>query len=80
MRATQHRSNNRVLGAPAGISQDELRCSAIAITDCTHAGVRAVASFWRPSSEELAMLNAGALVALIVPGSTMMPAAIEVME
>lgn len=78
MRPTQHPSNNRVLGAPAGVSQDDLPCSAIAITDCVHAGVRSIASFWRPSAEGLAMLNSGALVALIVPGTTMMPAALEV--
>lgn len=80
MRPTQHPSNNRVLGAPAGVSQEELPCRAIAITDCVHAGVQAVASFWRPSAEELATLNAGGLVALIVPGSTMMSAAIEVVD
>lgn len=78
MRPTQHPSNNRVLGAPVGVSQDDLPCSAIAITDCVHAGVRSIASFWRPNAEELALLNSGALVALIVPGTTMMPAALEV--
>lgn len=78
MRPTQHPSNNRVLGAPAGVSQEELPCSAIAVTDIMHAGVRAVASFWEPSAEERAAIAAGALVMLVVPGSTMMPAALEV--
>jgi len=78
MRPTQHSSNNRVLGAPAGWDQDESTCHAIALTDLTYAGVRSVATFWELSDEERAAIAAGAKVMLIVPGSTMMPAALEV--
>lgn len=80
MRPTQHISNNRVLGAPGNWDHSEAACSAIAITDLEFAGVRSVASFWRPSAEELAALNSGALVMLVVPGATMMPAALEVVS
>lgn len=78
MRTTQHPSNNRVLGAPEGWDQSEARCSAIALTDMVYGGVRAVATFWELTDEERARIAAGAKVMLIVPGSTMMPAALEV--
>lgn len=78
MRAAQHPSNSRVLGAPQGWDQGESPCSAIALTDLVYAGVRSVATFWEPSPEERAAIAAGAKVMLIVPGSTMMPAALEV--
>lgn len=78
MRPTQHPSNNRVLGAPEGWNQDEAQCSALAITDMVHSGLRAVASFWRPNAEELAALNEGGLVMLTVLGSNMPPVAVEV--
>jgi hypothetical protein len=78
MRPTQHPSNNRVLGAPAGWDQTEAPCSAIALTDLVYAGARSVATFWELSDEERAAIAAGAKVMLIVPGSTMMPAALEV--
>lgn len=78
MRPTQHPSNNRVLGAPVGWDQDELPCSALAITDMVHEGVPHVVSFWLPTAEELAALNAGGTVALWIVGRTMPPAAVSV--
>lgn len=78
MQPTQHRSNNRVLGAPEGWDQGELPCGALAITDVDVHGIPAVMSFWRPSADELAALNAGGLVSLCVPGRSMPPAAIGV--
>lgn len=41
---------------------------------------RAVASFWKPSAEELAMLNAGGLVWLQVLGGTMPPVMLDVLN
>lgn len=78
MRPTQHPSNNRVLGAPNGWDQTEAECHAIALTDLTYAGVRSVATFWELTDEERAQIASGGKVMLIVPGSTMMPAALEV--
>ncbi|MBT2326103.1 hypothetical protein J7E62_27620 [Variovorax paradoxus] len=76
MRPTQHPSNNRVLGAPAGWDQSELPCGALAITDTVVDGMPHVVSFWRPTAEELATLNAGGTVALWIVGRTMPPAAL----
>ena len=78
MRPTQHSSNNRVLGAPAGWDQSELPCGAIAVTDVIADGVPCVLTFWRPSAEELAQLNAGGLISLSIVGRTMPPAALGV--
>ncbi len=78
MRAIQHPTNNRVLGAPKGWDQGELPCSALAVTDTIWDGVPAVVSFWQPDATELAALNAGKPVALSIVGRTMPPAAVWV--
>lgn len=78
MNRTQHPSNNAVLGAPAGWSQAELPVNALPITRTEVGGKPAVVSFWRPTAEEIADINAGAYVALWVLGSTMPPIAIQV--
>lgn len=79
MRPTQHPSNNRVLGAPTGWDQADLPCGAIAITDVVlDGGQPAVMTFWRPSADELATLNAGGLVSLAIFGKTMPPVSIQV--
>jgi hypothetical protein len=78
MRPTQHISNTRVLGAPKGWNQAELPCGALPITDINESGRLAVLSFWRPSTEELAILNNGGLVTLCIPGTSMPPAALGV--
>lgn len=78
MRKIQHPSNNDVLGAPAGWAQGEIPVNALPITRTTVNGVDAVVSYWKPSPEELAALNAGASVSLWVLGGTMPPVALEV--
>lgn len=78
MNKTQHKSNNRVLGAPNGWDQNAVECGALPITDCDFEGVPAVASYWRPTAEELKALNDGGLVVLFVLGRTMPPVAIDV--
>ena len=78
MRPTQHPSNNRVLGAPAGWDRSELPCGALAITDQIIDGVPHVVSFWRPDADDLAKLNAGGTVALWIVGRTMPPASVGV--
>ncbi|UUZ68052.1 hypothetical protein LP416_27695 [Polaromonas sp. P2-4] len=65
-----------MLGAPKGWEQGELPCHALPITDAIQGGVPTVISFWKPDAEELALLNAGGLVALSIVGRTMPPAAL----
>lgn len=76
MRAVQHHSNTRVLGAPKGWQQGVLPIAALPITDSNQDGVQTILSFWKPDAEELALLNAGGLVALSVVGLNMPPVAI----
>lgn len=72
MRRTQHPSNNDVLGAPPGLTIDE--CNALPITRVVYEnGVRAVASYWRPTREELKLLADGHYVRLMVLGDTHPP-------
>jgi hypothetical protein len=78
MNRHQHPSNNAVLGAPEGWNQAELPCGALPITRMDVDGRPAVVSFWKPTAEELAMLNAGGTVALWVLGQTMPPVSVEV--
>lgn len=78
MNKIQHPSNNGVLGAPAGWDQGELPCSALPITR-THVGdLPAVVSYWCPSAEELAVLNAGGSIALWVLGMSVPPVNLSV--
>ena len=68
----QHPTNNDVLGAPPGVPLDE--CQALPITRIQYSdGTPAVASFWTPSAEELALLNQGRAVRLVVLGRTHPP-------
>lgn len=78
MRAIQHKTNTRVLGAPKDWNQAVLPCNAIAVTDVLVEGQPAIMTFWKPSADELALLNSGGLVTLCTSGSNMPPVAIGV--
>lgn len=78
MNKTQHRSNNDVLGAPAGWDQAALTIDALPITRTTYDGVDAIVSFWRPTPEEIEALKNGAVVMLSVIGGGMPPVALGV--
>lgn len=68
----QHPSNNDVLGAPAGMPIE--LCSALAITRVEYAGgVQGILSWWKPTGEELKLLNEGKSVRLGVLGVTHPP-------
>lgn len=72
MKRSQHWSNNSVLGAPPGCGIDE--CGALPITRIEYAdGQPAVASYWRPTAAELALIAAGNSVRLVVLGTTHPP-------
>jgi len=73
MNRAQHSSNNAVLGAPNGWEQDTIPCDALPITRTEMDGMPVVACFWRPSKDELAQLQAGALVAVWCVGNTVPP-------
>lgn len=78
MNKHQHPSNNAVLGAPQGWDQGALPCSALPITRSDVDGFACVNSYWRPTAEELAVLNDGGSVVLSVLGTTMPPVAVSV--
>lgn len=72
MNRHQHRSNNDVLRAPPGVPIEE--CSALAITRIVYPGGEpAVASYWMPTADEIARLNAGKAVAVVLMGHTHPP-------
>lgn len=64
MMRTQHPSNTRALGAPKDWDHGHVECGALPITDVTLAGHRAMKSYWRPTTDELEILNGGGLVTL----------------
>ena len=64
MMRTQHPSNTRALGAPKDWDHNHVECGALPITDVTLAGHRAMKSYWRPTTDELEILNGGGLVTL----------------
>lgn len=76
MTPRQHKTSNRVLGAPKGVPIEE--CAPLPITDTTMNGDPAVASFWYPSIEELAMLNVGKGVCVVIAGITHPPISVGV--
>lgn len=67
----QHPLCDDVLGAPKGVSIEE--CRALPILRFVENGQPQIASFWKPDAEELAFLNAGRAVVLIVWGHTHAP-------
>jgi hypothetical protein len=75
---TQHPSNNDVLGAPKGWDQGHLPVSALPITRTQVEGLDAIMSFWRPTPEEIAAINAGGTVSLLILGSSMPPVSLTV--
>ena len=78
MNRHEHPSNNAVLGAPKGWDQAALPCGALPVTRTEAEGQPCIASYWKPTAEELAALNAGGLVALWVIGATMPPVSLQV--
>lgn len=79
MRFVQHRTNNKVLGAPEQWDQAKLVCNALPVTvDELAPGVKCIHSFWAPNAQELSELNRGGLVRLTVLGETTKPVALAV--
>jgi hypothetical protein len=60
----------RVLGAPP--DWDEAKhgpCAGLPIKEETVEGAAALSSYWKPSREDLALLNSGAKVKLVIYGN-----------
>lgn len=69
MRFIQHPSNNAVLGAPSGWDQKELPCGALPATRTEVDGHECIASYWQPDEKDLAALNRGESIVLVVWGA-----------
>lgn len=79
MNFIQHPLCNTVLAAPPGVSIDECRALPIRRAQFSD-GAPCVQSFWKPTPEELALLNAGEPVIFTAWGTTHPPVILEVME
>lgn len=78
MRYIQDIRCNSVLGAPPGASIDE--CGALPVRRAQYEnGIPVVQSFWRPTEDELKLLNAGRPVVLSIWGETHAPICMEVL-
>lgn len=76
MKHVAHPSNNAELAAPPGMTPDQ--CQALPITRILYdqaggGSIPACVSYWQPSEEQLALLNAGRPVWLSVLGMTHPP-------
>lgn len=74
----QHPSNNDVLAAPPGATPEECRALPVTRVVYVDARVQGVVSYWRPTAEELQLLNQGRAVRLSVLGRTHPPLALGV--
>lgn len=63
-----HPSNNRILQAPEQWDHQAVPCDALNVTVYSEDGLHKVASFWTPTPKQLAVLNNGGTIALIVIG------------
>lgn len=78
MNPTQHKTNNKVFGAPKDWDQKELPCSAIAVTVHKDSQGTILSTFWRPTTEEIEQLKVGALVRIWVFGEGLPPMSVTV--
>lgn len=83
MQPIKHHSSNDVLGPPPGVSPD--LCVPLPITRVIYdhpwdssKSMPGVVSYWRPTPEQIALLNAGSPVFLSFWGSTHPPVAVGV--
>ena len=70
MKAVEFKGQTTILGPPRGWdnSGNSLQCGGLPTQETAEQGVRVLRSFWRPSPEDLIMLNNGAHVCLGVVG------------
>ena len=75
MNFVPHSSNNMLLAAPKGMDN----CAILPATMMIEDNQTIIASFWKPTAEELAALNANGHVTLYVWGTMHPPVAIGVL-
>jgi hypothetical protein len=72
MRFIQHPTNTRALGAPpdwnVSDANDPRYCGCLPITDVMQDDLHLMASFWKPDAQDLAALNAGKAIVLMIYG------------
>lgn len=83
MKPIQHSTSNDVLQPPPGMSREECRplfITRVIYQNCgrINHSAHGVISFWQPSPEQLALLNAGKPVFLSFMGMTHPPVAVGV--
>lgn len=71
MNFTHHPSTNMILGPPADMPNCEKLPATMTLNEET--GERTITTFWKPTPEELALLNANGVIALWVWGGVHMP-------
>jgi hypothetical protein len=76
MKYHQHSTNNLILRAPLGMAD----CGDLPATLMNEEGGTIMASFWRPSPEELKTLNEGGSIVLYVYGVSHPPVSIGVVK
>lgn len=78
MNFAQHPSNNHVFGAPVDWDHNNLPCGALPTTVSVAYNMPEIKSYWKPTPEELELLNNGGLVTLKVIGRSMFPVSMGV--
>lgn len=74
MKCIYHSSTNMILGAPAGMDN----CESVPATMLADTPPPVIATFWKPSQEELELLLANGTLCLWVFGTAHPPVAITV--
>lgn len=74
-------AQTRVLNAPLGWNKSQpIKCGMLPIEDTQFDGIPAMCSYWKPSPEELAVLNNGGHIQLVIYGRQHPPVWVEAMK
>lgn len=68
MEFVHHPTNNHVFGPPIDYDHTIVPCGALPVTICMVDGRQEIQSYWRPNAEELAAINRGNPIVLVVLG------------
>lgn len=73
-------TTRRLKAPPDWDEEKNGKCDTLPITDAVHNGLPCVMSFWKPTAEELAHLNANGQLMLQIVGKSMPPVIVGVIE